>query len=117
MRACPERAVLFAAVGVKRGAGGTAAALKARSVSSAAVQVFRLRQVMPVPGVPEGRESGYQYEAYGWVAAASAFGTAKAGSGGSRADAAPAAPVSRTVRLVGFTSWCLLVGSGVPVRE
>jgi hypothetical protein len=60
MRAWPERAVLFAAVGVKRAARGTAAALKARSASEAAVQVFRLFQVMPVPGVPEGRESGYQ---------------------------------------------------------
>lgn len=60
MRACPERAVVFAGVGVNRGASGTDAALKARSVSPAAVQLFRLRQVMPVPGVPEGSESGYQ---------------------------------------------------------
>ncbi|MGW3139739.1 hypothetical protein ACWDAQ_28220, partial [Streptomyces sp. NPDC001139] len=35
------------------------------SFRTAAVQDFRLRQVMPVPGEPEGRESGYQYEAYG----------------------------------------------------
>lgn len=60
MRAWPARAVVFAGVGVKRAASGTEAALKARSASSAARQALRLRQVMPVPGLPEGRESGYQ---------------------------------------------------------
>ncbi len=59
-RACPERAVVFAGVGVKRAASGMEAALNARSGSSAARQPFRLRQVMPGPGLPAGSESGYQ---------------------------------------------------------
>jgi hypothetical protein len=54
------RAVAFAGVRVKRAASGTEAALKARSGSVAARQALRLRQVMPVPGVPAGSESGYQ---------------------------------------------------------
>ncbi len=114
MRAWPERAVVLAGVGVKRAASGTDAALKARSGSSAARQLFRLRQVMPVPGLPEGRESGYQYEAYGAVAAAFGRTAARAGAAWSSAAAAPA---MRTVRLVGFTSKCLLGGWGVPGRE
>lgn len=58
-RAWSARAVGFAGVGVKRAASGTEAALKARSASSAARHALRLRQVMPAPGLPAGRESGY----------------------------------------------------------
>jgi hypothetical protein len=59
-RAWPLRAVVLAGVGVNRAASGTVDALNARSVSVAALQALRPRQVMPVPGVPEGSESGYQ---------------------------------------------------------
>src|SRR5690606_13932404 len=107
--ACPARAVELTGVGVKRAARGTVEALKARSASVSALQDFRLRQVMPAPGLPAGRESGYQYEAYGGAASAAARGAAAAaaaaaGRAGVRAAAVPA---SSTVRLVGFTSGCL----------